>query len=162
LNEREKMDKKNPKWLEKIFDEIERRVNDKLFAFEHDYKFVLNDELKKVNRKLPKYAKHRVWVERREDGVHLLGETRVPKRPWKFVLWGTRPHIICARLFMRCGKPDPLWKHASAVLVFVHNGILRFARKVSHPGVNKVNINELRKRIKRRLMYRWKRKLRQG
>jgi len=123
------------------------------------------DELKKVAEKIAKVLAEEMEDEARKemDAFHpKLGKSAkiysesnhviiaVKERPWKFVLFGTKPHLICARLFRQCGRPDPLWRKARSTLVFYWEkvGATVFFKRVHHPGYRpKKPISELRKKL---------------
>ena len=54
---------------------------------------------------------------------------------WKYVIFGTKPHRICARLWRQCGRPDPMWRHAAKALRYVVNGVVKVRKWTWHPGV---------------------------
>ena len=109
----------------------------------------VKQEAKKIHPKLPDALRVQYSVKSGSDGISIEFDALYPERPWKFVIYGTRPHLICARLWKQCGMKDPYWKGASEVLVFRKDGKLVFARRVSHPGTKSKakKVKDARRRV---------------
>ena len=112
-------------------------------------------ELKKVHPKLGDVAEF--YFVTSKKGLFI--EVAVPKYPWIWQLYGTKPHTICARLWKQCGRPSPLWpiERKAWALKIVKGSQVFFKRWVRHPGNKPLwQIKRGRERMERAFLRAWK------